>query len=73
MTTSQSRTESKAKTPGTVRSLGATESDRRAKWAGGQHKDTGPYHGGRSEADDALPDRGYTIHVGSLQELRGLL
>jgi hypothetical protein len=33
----------------------------------------GVFTGGCSEAVDALLERGYTIHVGSLRELRGLL
>jgi hypothetical protein len=33
----------------------------------------GAYSGGCSDADDALPDRGYTIHVVSLRELAELL
>ena len=33
----------------------------------------GAYYGGCSEADDVLPERGYTVHVVSLQELADLL
>ena len=33
----------------------------------------GAYNGGCSEADEALPERGYTIHVASLRELADML
>ena len=39
----------------------------------GRGQEVGAKYGGCSEAADALPERGYTIHVVSRPELRGLL
>jgi hypothetical protein len=38
-----------------------------------QYYGLGALHGGCSAADDALPERGYTIHVASLRELSEML
>lgn len=40
---------------------------------GSQNYGLGALHGGCSEAVDALPERGYTIHVASLRELANML
>jgi hypothetical protein len=46
----------------------------RGAWMGTKrHQWLGAVAGGCSETVDALPERGYTIHVASLSELRGLL
>jgi hypothetical protein len=79
MKNSQSRTQPEANRKGHLIGRRANGSDRTAIWAGGQQQGVGAQHGlgarygGCSDAVDALPERGYTIHVGSLPELRGLL
>jgi ABC-type branched-subunit amino acid transport system ATPase component len=77
MTKSESPTAQKAGAAGNEGNyagiIGANGSGRRTMWAGGQQRFTGAIHGGSNETADALPERGYTIHVGSLPELRGLL
>jgi hypothetical protein len=77
MKKSESPTSPKAGTAGNMGNyggiLGASGSGRRTMWAGGQQRFTGAIHGGYDKTADALPERGYTIHVGSLPELRGLL
>jgi hypothetical protein len=70
MTWSQPEQRSGIKAVGQPDWLGYGE---RGAGAGAERHGLGAIAGGLSKAVDALPERGYTVHIASLPELRGLL